>query len=270
MDEYVARRRPWRFLEDTEAGLHAACAARIRRRHPLTSPYRPEPPMQSLPPGPRRSRGRSLIIPPEGGSAASLYSAPTPLCDPPIALGPPTGPLAILPSQYPRLYDIDEGELDAAYERRNGRRASGSPGGGDAAGDLGVSRRSSRRGSRALDAGSRGERRPAMEGTWPRHDSSRRRTLVTFQGAPLREDAAGDRTGAERERRRATSGPVPSRLVIEGSGSNVVADSGIVDGAADGGGSIRVRTVRVRVDISRESVAESGGVEDEDEGHTGS
>ncbi|KAL2111654.1 hypothetical protein VUR80DRAFT_9665 [Thermomyces stellatus] len=35
MDEYVARRRPWRFLEDTEAGLHAACAARNRRRHPL-------------------------------------------------------------------------------------------------------------------------------------------------------------------------------------------------------------------------------------------
>lgn len=103
-----------------------------------------------------------------------------------------------------------------------------------------------------------------MEGNGPGRESSRRRTSGNYQGTPRREDTPGYRTDAELGHR-TPSGPVPSRIVIESEESNVVADSGNVDGAGDQGGSIRVRSVRVRMDVSRESLVEPEGSGDEKE-----
>ena len=258
-----ARSQPWRFLADTELGLHAACLARTHIRYPLQTPYRPEPPMiaDMGPSTPRRGSRRasriSLVIPPEG-RPSSVFDTP------PIVVGPPMGPLAILPEQYSRLYDIEEyeseiegegvGEEEVVVEGED--REGSSLGSGDAAGDGRVARRRERvRSESWRDRLGRGRRWTTTD--WTTTVPGARRPGAPLPPRPVlwppeREDVGGD--GAdEGGERRTGSRRIPSRIVIEGSESSIVADTGNVDGGVDEGGSVRVRSVRVRLSISRET-----------------
>lgn len=258
-DHGAACRYPWRFLAETEAGLHRACATRSGA--PVRTPYRPEAPMCILDgAGRRRSRcgaGRSLIIPPEGPPGSPFVGA-APLFQPlvPMPAGPPSGPLAIMPGQWPPLYDIEE--CEGAVEGGRRRRRSSFVAVGDAAGDYwrgGAARR-----SRSGVGSGRGEGRGGA-GVGP--GESRERAGDAERG---RNDGVGHAEHGGSSRRG------PSRIVVERSECSVAAETGNLDGGGSDeevGGSLRVRSVRVRLSISRErnsSGDEAGKEEKGDDG----